>query len=77
MKILDEFVYENKKYICLSKVYVDLKMVYVCKCLWCNKRECFIENLDGSIKKIIDNVTIEKVESYFDVESKDVIFPKI
>lgn len=51
-------------------------MVYVCKDLLINKREYFVENLDGFIQETTDKTTIEKIKQLFIAKSEDVIYPK-
>ncbi|MBR6504174.1 MAG: hypothetical protein IKT41_00345 [Clostridia bacterium] len=74
MKILDEFILEDKKYICLQKISIDSKLIYICKNLDSNIKVYFIEGIHGKLEETKDEIVIERINKLLAVKSKDVIY---
>jgi guanylate kinase len=72
IKILDEFVFDNKNYICIAKVFVDSELIYICRELSNNKKIYFAKNKCGHLEPAVDDSLNEKIAELLDAKSVDV-----
>lgn len=73
MKVLEEFVIQDEKYICTQKISIDSKIIYICKNLDSNERIYFKENESGKLEETNDEDIKNKIDKLLYAKSKDVI----
>ena len=73
MKLLEEFTIKDKKYICMQRVTIDSKIIYICKGLGSNERIYFKENSKGILEETDDENIKSKIDKLIYAKSEDVI----
>jgi len=74
MKILEEFVLQDQKYICTQKISIDSKIIYICKNLNSDKRIYIKEDTNGNLEETTDENIKNKIHKLLHAKSKDVIY---
>ena len=74
MNILEEFIIQDKKYVCIQKVIIDSKMIYLCKDLELNERIYFKEISNGNLEETNDETIKNKIDKLIYAKSEDVSY---
>ena len=72
MNILQEFAIQDRKYICMQKIIIESKMIYICKELDSNEKKYFKENTKGNLEETNDENIKSKIEELIHAKSEDV-----